>query len=88
MDSRKNSDRSRKDSNQSSGRSSDNVHLEFLLGSVHRKSQKRRGGEKFPVKSSLPASREGTIAHYSPGSRERWNFAREAISRGFCFAVN
>ena len=27
----------------SSGRSSDNVHLEFLLGSVHRKSQIRRG---------------------------------------------
>ena len=42
-----------------------------------------------PVKSS-PPSREGTIAHYSPGARERWRFAREAISRGyfplfFCF---
>ena len=35
-----------------------------------------------PVKSS-PPSREGTIAHYSPGARERWRFAREAISRGY-----
>ena len=36
----------------SSGRSSDNVHLEFLLGSVHRKSQIRRGSVTSVVELS------------------------------------
>ncbi len=61
---------------------SDNVHLDFLLGSVRRKSKIKRKQE-LASKASLPASREGTIGNYSPQAKERWNRAREAISRGY-----
>ena len=70
----------------SSNRTSENVHLEFLLGSVHRNSRKKSGNQR--KSESLSASREGTIGNYSPQAKQRWNRAREAISKGYLIFSN
>ena len=65
------------------GRETDNVHLEFLLGSVRRNSRNKRS-LKYKASQSTPPSLEGTLdrksnARNARNARQRWMYAREAI---------
>lgn len=62
-------------------KSSDDVHLQFLLGSVRARENSRRKSKKS---KSTPGSRDSTIGpNHSPRAREKWYLAREAISKGY-----
>ena len=70
------------ESNQKPQRSTDNVHLEFLLGSVGR-SPRRRSRAKRDSRST-PPSREGSL---QVRAKERWIWATKEISRGYCLSL-
>ena len=70
-------------------RETDNVHLDFLLGSVRRNSSRNsKKSLKYKASQSLSPSLEGTLDRCatkatSPLARQRWLYAQQTLSKGY-----
>ena len=64
-------------------RSTDNVHLEFLLGSVRRSPARRRSSKRNESRSTPPTPPYSLRGQEARGAKDRWKWAAREISRGY-----
>ena len=66
-------------------RSTDNVHLEFLLGSVRRSPARRRSSKRNESRSTPPTPPYSLRGQEARGAKDRWKWAAREISRGYFY---